>query len=275
MSPVFAELKGIDNIYCPDLLCGRERDWLVFEPTQAALWALGGVMLFFGVFSVTFGLSNKIVFFGKADIRSAMTFLAISMFLRAGLTHETGNKTAMYIASMIFNYFSGVALSNILIANSFLLWNRLDEPSGLASGCSMFARFVMFCVEFSLTVAGVYLMFHPRNDGSAWLGLRCLQAELGILLGLVVIIAFAFLGCVGFVDHISPGNAISTVMTIILALLWNGFMFARTFVDLDNKARDSETMFFMLNYFPLMLGFLIILILGEPIRSNEVAEEFD
>ncbi|KAJ2559617.1 hypothetical protein EV175_000253 [Coemansia sp. RSA 1933] len=275
MSPAFDTLNGIGNIYCPDKSCGRERDWLVFEPTQAPLWALGGVMLFFGVFFVTFGGRRKIVFFGKADIRGAATVLAISMFLRAGLTHEKGNKTAMYIASMIFNYFSGAALSNILIANSFLLWNGLDEPSGWADVCSMFMRFVMFCVEFSLTVAGVYLMFHPHNEGTVWIGLRCLQAELGILLALVLVIAIAFSICVWFVDYISVTNVISTVMTICLALLWNGFMFARLFVDLDNKARDSEKMFFLLDYFPLMLGFLIILFLGEPLRSNASVEDYD
>ncbi|KAJ1664221.1 hypothetical protein IW140_005266 [Coemansia sp. RSA 1813] len=268
MSPVFQDLKGIDNIYCPSKSCSREQDWLVYEPTQAALWALGGVMLFFGFFSVTFGDRGKVVFYGKADIRSAATFLAISMFLRAGLTHEKGDKTAMYIASMIFNYFSGVALSNILIANSFLLWNRLEEPSGMAQVCSMFTRFVMFCVEFSLTVAGVYLMFHPYNEGSAGLGIRCLQAELGILLVLVACTAIAFFACIWFVSYISVGNLVSTVTTLCLALLWNGYMFARTFVDLDNKARDSEKMFILLNYLPLMLGFLLILFLDEPLRAR-------
>ncbi|KAJ2522025.1 hypothetical protein H4217_001029 [Coemansia sp. RSA 1939] len=263
----FEHFKGIDNIYCPDKSCGNARDWLVYEPTQAALWALGGVMVFFGVFSITFGPTNKVVLFGKSDIRSAASFLAISMFLRAGLTHERGDKTAMYIASMIFNYFAGAALSNILIANSFLLWDGLGEPSSITMACSWAMRFVMFCIEFSLTVAGVYLMFHPHSESSARVGLRCIQAELGILLCIVVLTVCVFLFVFRKLEYISIGNVLSTVVTMCLALLWNAFMFARTFVDLDNVARDSQTMFFLLNYLPLMLGFLLIIFFGEPLRA--------
>ncbi|KAJ2004680.1 hypothetical protein H4R26_002374 [Coemansia thaxteri] len=51
--------------------------------------------------------------------------------------------------------------------------------------------------------------------------------------------------------------AISVLPQNILLMLWGALMAGRTFVALDNPARDSEVMFYLLNVAPLVIASIV------------------
>ncbi|KAJ1991761.1 hypothetical protein GGI25_003122 [Coemansia spiralis] len=265
---MFSQLKGIDSIYCPQKDCINERDWLVYKPTSAALWVLGSIMLALAILYMSLFRPLRVTHYNSSSVRLIAIFLTISLYLRAALTRTSGDKKALYIGSMIFNYISGECLYDGLFANSIFLVTGYMKPSAPIRALYACLGIVQGWGEFALAVAGPTLMFHPHS-GHVAVGRTCLRVITGFLMSATFFIAVAFAFRFRAVSYfMSKRGILSTIIVILMLELWSSYMFARLFVDLDNPARDSETVFFLLNVLPLIIGILAYLVLGEPLSGR-------
>ncbi|KAJ2351545.1 hypothetical protein GGH92_001765 [Coemansia sp. RSA 2673] len=87
----------------------------------------------------------------------------------------------------------------------------------------------------------------------------------------VMILAFmSFVNALAFIFKANNPFKYATFAVMLQNLvltLWASFMASRTFLPLDNPARDSESMFYWLNIAPLfIIGTIPIVITSESIR---------
>ncbi|KAJ2710017.1 hypothetical protein H4R19_003959 [Coemansia spiralis] len=231
-------------VYCPTRDCTGGRDWLVKEPSAAAGWAVGSVAFLAG--GVLIGNSKKLT-------HSVMLELGISLFLRAGLNYEHGNKRAIYIASLFFNYLAATGLLVGVVSAAFSLKAYFDEEKvGRALVSSIFTMLVNMAL-FAMVVAGIVIMYRDETMVVKNVGWRLIQAVLYIM----VILIAAALGVL--LKSTCGGNSIQTVASLALLVaavlmgVWSSFMLARTYLPLDSVARSSEVAFYLLNIAPLLI----------------------
>ncbi|KAJ2855503.1 hypothetical protein GGI22_004112 [Coemansia erecta] len=112
-------------------------------------------------------------------------------------------------------------------------------------------------------------MFYPLESGSVRDGIRCIQAFLGIIMCGTFILAVFFASRFRSVRSEMSGYGIaSSIVVFAMVQLWSTFMFARTFVQLDNVVRSSEALNIVLNYLPLIIAGASYLVLGEPLSGK-------
>ncbi|KAJ2559338.1 hypothetical protein EV175_000392 [Coemansia sp. RSA 1933] len=188
------------------------------------------------------------------------------MYTRAALTRSGGNKESTYIVSMVFNFFAAQGVFDGLFLNTTLVVSKFLPPSSTVAACFNFGAIVLGWSEFALIVAGCRLMFFPRENGSVRDGIRCMQAFFGIMMCTAFILAVFFASRFKSVrSEMSRCNIASTVIVFAMVQLWSTFMFARTFVQIDNVVRSSEALVIVLNYLPLIIASASYMILGEPL----------
>ncbi|KAJ2559616.1 hypothetical protein EV175_000252 [Coemansia sp. RSA 1933] len=271
----------IDNIQCIGDNCPKETDWLMYRPTAPALWTLGGIALAAGLFIPLRNRRGLALASGLAKERSATIALGLSMVLRAAIDIDFSHEVAIYSVSMFFNYFSGLCVFYSLLCHSRHIKTLFAKPSKKCTIVHLSTGGIASLFMLVLLVLGVVFMFHHPGHNSVSAGMRCLQTMLAMILAFTLTIAVAFV--VRFKKHLrsrmTKCSITSTLLVFVLLELWASFMFARTFVGLNNPARRSETMFFLLNFFPLMLLSAVTLALGQPLTgvaadtSEEAAAE--
>ncbi|KAJ2095970.1 hypothetical protein GGI09_004607 [Coemansia sp. S100] len=92
----------------------------------------------------------------------------------------------------------------------------------------------------------------------------------------VMILAFvSFINALAFMFKANNPHTYATfaiMLQNLLLTLWASFMASRTFLPLDNPARDSESMFYWLNIAPLfIIGIIPSCTPMEPDNSSQVA----
>ncbi|KAJ2059521.1 hypothetical protein GGI17_004342 [Coemansia sp. S146] len=256
-------------IFCPTTSCTRARDWLTNIPNAAAAWSVGGIALVLSglLLMSTIGWRNP----GFLDGVLAMLEVALSLVLRASIGYATndGVATAMYRASMFFNYHAGVQLCHLLSVMVLGLSAHFDPRiTAKQIFAKAVSRLLSLCL-LGLTVAAVIVMFNgdPANATSA--GLHMVKAIVFVVLVIALIMAMAAAqivareGSVNYRKHI-----VATILPLLLLALWAGFMASRTFVSLDNVARSNEIMFYFLNYVPLLMIGATLILLNAPRLFN-------
>ncbi|KAJ2677488.1 hypothetical protein GGI25_003123 [Coemansia spiralis] len=192
------------------------------------------------------------------------------MYLRAALTLSSGgDKPALYIGSMVLNYSVGLLLYNSYCVNVVLIRSKFQPPSRTSKRINYGVSFFHLFGSFGVLVCGTVLMFHPTPDNPPAAGLKCLQVILVFVIVVTLVIVFSFAyRFKALRKHMSTHGVLSTIIVMFLVILWASFMLARLCVDLNNPARSSEALFFLLNYVPLILGILATLMLGEPVSGK-------
>ncbi|KAJ1663604.1 hypothetical protein IW140_004805 [Coemansia sp. RSA 1813] len=263
------EGNGLDEIYCPDKTCTNERDWLVHKPVSAAFWTLGSITLFLAIFYVHYYRPTRYSVYNKSIARMILIFLTVAMYARAALTKQGGNKEATYIASMVFNFMAAQGIYDGLFSNTMLVVSKFQPPSTVVKACFNFGAILQGWTEFALIVAGCRLMFYPRKSGSVRDGIRCIQAFLGIIMCGTFILAVFFASRFRSIrSEMSRYGIASSLIVFAMVQLWSTFMFARSFVQLDNVVRSSEALVVVLNYLPLIIAGISYLALGEPLSGK-------
>ncbi|KAJ2389147.1 hypothetical protein GGI23_005895 [Coemansia sp. RSA 2559] len=198
-----------------------------------------------------------------------LIFLTVAMYTRAALTRSGGNKEATYIASMVFNFMAAQGIYDGLYANTILVVSKFQPPSTVLKACFNFGAILQGWSEFALIIAGCKLMFYPLESGSVRDGIRCIQAFLGIIMCGTFILAVFFVSRFRSVRSEMSGYGIaSSIVVFAMVQLWSTFMFARTFVQLDNVVRSSEALIIVLDYLPLIIAGASYLVLGEPLSGK-------
>ncbi|KAJ2900254.1 hypothetical protein IWW38_000598 [Coemansia aciculifera] len=258
-------MRDMPTIFCLESNCTRARDWLIHVPNAPAAWTVGGVALVLSglLLMSTIGWRNP----GFLDGVLAMLEVALSLFLRASIGYATssGAATAMYRASMFFNYHAGIQLCHLLTTMVFNLSAHFDpritSKQTFAKGVS---RLLSLCL-LALTVAAVVVMFNGDPEHATSAGLHMIQAAVFIVLIVSLAMAMAAAqivsrdGAVNYRKHI-----VSAILPLLALALWAVFMASRTLVSLDNVARSSEIAFYFLNYAPLLMIGGIMVLLNSP-----------
>ncbi|KAJ2796513.1 hypothetical protein H4R21_004681 [Coemansia helicoidea] len=231
-------------VYCPTRDCTGGRDWLVKTPNAAAGWAVG---------SVAFLASgnNK---YRPRIIGFAMLELGISLFLRAGLNYANGNKRAIYIASLFFNYNAATILFINTLASAIVLKLFTKSTNPDPSTASRIIMSITSLALFAMMLAGIVIMYRDETMVVKNVGWRLIQAVLFIMViltvpALVMLVISTFAG--------SPVYTFASLAMLVAAVLmgvWSSFMLARTWLPLDSVARSSEVAFYLLNIAPLLLS---------------------
>ncbi|KAJ1782158.1 hypothetical protein LPJ59_006880, partial [Coemansia sp. RSA 2399] len=181
---------------------------------------------------------------------------------------------AIYSASMFFNYFAGLSVFYMLLCHARHIKTLFAKSSKAFKIVHLAVGGVLALFMFVLLVLGVSFMFHrPGHNDSTTAGMRCIQTMLAMILAFTLALAVAFVA--RFKKHLrsrmTKYSIASTLLVFLLLELWASFMFARSFVSLFNPARSSETMFFLLNFFPLMLLSIVTLTFGQPLTGTAPA----
>ncbi|KAI9500381.1 hypothetical protein GGI25_003151 [Coemansia spiralis] len=264
-SPRYSELA---KVYCLADHCSKSRDWLLFQPTAIPLWTLGAM-------AITLGLVASIKYrtheyFRLVFVNSVNTILAlgISMLLRAAITLLSGSLVALYAASMFFNLCAGL-FAYVALCKGAVNLVTLFQPMTHREKLGFRAwRIVFHFCPIVLVACGVALMFHTSLRSYA--GMRCIQAVLVLILAITLLISVAFvLRLRNMRGHMRRRTVFSSFVVCVLLGLWGSFMLARTFVSVDSPARKSETMFFLLNYLPIILICLVSMVFGEPLTDRD------
>ncbi|KAJ2693053.1 hypothetical protein GGH99_001361 [Coemansia sp. RSA 1285] len=233
MAPADIAAARSAQILCLDKQCTRNRDWLTRMPNAAAGWATGGVIL----------------------------ALAIVLFVPT-------------VASLFFNHHTGIQLSLLLATMVIRMYGHF-KPGRSQMAHKVWvsvARFVSICLAV-LVLVGVLLMFNDSSDSPASAGgpgIHLMQAATFVLvaaaLALAAVSAILMSGVVCL--WVYKKHCAILYGSLFLLALWASFMSARTFVSLDNAARDSEVMFYLLNVLPLALVGLVFVVLRAPLLFN-------
>ncbi|KAJ2582941.1 hypothetical protein GGH95_001262 [Coemansia sp. RSA 1836] len=251
------------------MACTRARDWLTHIPNAAAAWSVGGVALVLGglLLMSTIGWRNP----GFLDGVLAMLEVALSLMLRASIGYATSNgaATAMYRASMLFNYHAGIQLCHLLTVMVLNLSAHFDPRiTAKQIFAKAVSRLLSVCL-LGLTVAAVVVMFNGDPEHATSAGLHMLQAILFVVLIVALGMAMAAAqvvareGAVNYRKHV-----VSAVLPLLVLALWAVFMASRTLVSLDNVARSSEIMFYFLNYVPLLIIGAVMVLFNSPRLFN-------
>ncbi|KAJ2353126.1 hypothetical protein IWW50_003595 [Coemansia erecta] len=236
--------RQLDEIYCPTRDCKGGRDWLTMQPNAAAGWAVGSIALL---------CSGFLIRLRPSFTCAAMLDLAISLYLRAGLNYEHGNKRAMYIASLFFHYNCATIIFVNVMNGAFSLKAAFDESKvGRAVASSLWALLLNMAL-FAMVVAGVVVMFRKETLVEVNAGWRLIQAVL------YIIVIMMGLSMLVLLKNSCGGSGGQTLVSLVVLLavvlmgLWASFMLARTYVPLTNVARSSEVAWYLLGVMPLLL----------------------
>ncbi|KAJ2160195.1 hypothetical protein GGF46_002457 [Coemansia sp. RSA 552] len=236
----------LKRIYCPRRNCQGGRYWLTMQPSAAAGWAVG---------SIAFLAGGVLIQFRSSFTCFAMTELGISLFLRAGLNYEKGNKTSIYIASIFFNLHAAVILFVNFMAGVFSLKAMFDEAKAVRAPLVTIFTLVLNAAMFSMLVAGVVIMFRDETMTEVNAGWRLLQAIyyiVVIVMGLAIPLLVKYLFDGGGGAGLIVASA-AALLAVLLLALWGSYMLSRTYLPLDNKVWTSEGMFYGLNIVPLLV----------------------
>ncbi|PIA14806.1 hypothetical protein COEREDRAFT_88337 [Coemansia reversa NRRL 1564] len=236
--------KQLEEIYCPLKNCTGGRDWLTMRPNAAAGWALG---------SIAFLASGILVRLRPSFTCFAMSELGISLFLRAGLNYEHGNKRSIYIASLFFNYNSAIILYVNLLSAAFSIKAYFEVEKVGRAGAAMFVSFIINLCLLALIIASVVIMFRDETMVEINIGWRLVQAVLYIMvIGMTLSIVMLIRSVSGASTAQTLASLALLAATVLLAL-WSSFMLSRTYLPLNNMTRDSEVAYYLLNILPLLL----------------------
>ncbi|KAJ2461104.1 hypothetical protein GGF42_000408 [Coemansia sp. RSA 2424] len=166
---------------------------------------------------------------------------------------ERGDKMALYKASLFFNYYVAVGLSSGLgmpILKFTRHYKSILTTSALTS-----------LVHFSLTILmipAVIVMFNTVNGNGVDPSVYIIRTVVFciMILRFISLIAEMLAMCVQ-ASYIPKSDVLASMLQNALLLMWAIFMASRTFLPLDNLARDSEAMFYGLNIVPLFVIGLI------------------
>ncbi|KAJ2160193.1 hypothetical protein GGF46_002455 [Coemansia sp. RSA 552] len=246
-----------EAIYCPDHDCPTGRDWLMEIPNNIAGWVCGSVAAVTALALLAATAAGRNAAF--LDGVLAMFELGASLFLRAALgTNNQADMAALYKASMMLNYHAGIELSHLVAAAMIRMYVHFHAGGHRRAGYVIAAMRVLSIGFLALAVVGVVLMF----DGVGTTGLRLIQALAFAVVALCLAVAAIAVGLLR-----QPGASLharhfaTAFWALLLLALWAAFMGSRTFLDLDNPARASEVLFYLLNYLPLFLigaGFVVL-----------------
>ncbi|KAJ1818223.1 hypothetical protein LPJ60_004431 [Coemansia sp. RSA 2675] len=261
--------RDLPTILCVKKNCARTRDWLTKIPSDVAAWAVGGIAFVLSglLFMSTVGWRNP----GFLDAVLAMFEVGVSLMLRASIGYATseGAATAMYRASMIFNYHAGIQLCHLLSVMVLDLSAHFDPRITAKQIFAKAASRILSLCLLGMTVAGVVVMFKGDPAKTSGAGLHLVQTVMFIvmLLSLGMTMAAAQIvsrdGAVNYRKHIT-----ATVLPLLLLAMWAVFMASRTFVSLDNVARSNEIMFYFLNFTPLLMIGATLMLLNGPRLFN-------
>ncbi|KAJ2514975.1 hypothetical protein H4217_005451 [Coemansia sp. RSA 1939] len=273
MAPADIAAARSAQILCLDKQCTRNRDWLTRMPNAAAGWATGGVIL-----ALAIVLFVPTVVWRNTDYLDgvfALVELSIALFLRASVASAgSSNRDIVYKASLFFNHHTGIQLSLLLATMVIRMYGHF-KPGRSQMAHKVWvsvARFVSICLAV-LVLVGVLLMFNDSSDSPASAGgpgIHLMQAATFVLvaaaLALAAVSAILMSGVVCL--WVYKKHCAILYGSLFLLALWASFMSARTFVSLDNAARDSEVMFYLLNVLPLALVGLVFVVLRAPLLFN-------
>ncbi|KAI9467551.1 hypothetical protein LPJ78_002770 [Coemansia sp. RSA 989] len=264
-----ATKSRLERILCNDKNCSQTSDWLMFVPNAPVAWALGSlaVLLSMPLFTFEF-ISNargKKLTISLWFAGCAMVEMFISLFLRASLTLSTGNKLAIYKAHLFFNYHGALQLIAFLVSRMWLM----SRHGGVPNTDFTVLRVVNFqarpgergmnhiisanLVATILYIVGVCKMF-AQDKAKDVAGIHLIEAALLFVLMLLCVMSVYFVvaGRRQFSKLTIPARLLF-VLTWAMVVLWHSFMLARAFVSVDNVARTSEVMFYMLNFAPIFV----------------------
>ncbi|KAJ2378739.1 hypothetical protein IW150_000613 [Coemansia sp. RSA 2607] len=265
--------RKLQGVFCATKDCLGSSDWLVKVPTPAAAWVVGALSLVAGIWLLALAARWKSKTFVSGF--GAMVLLAVSMFLRAALGSVASGtrQVAMYRASLFFNYFSGATLVSLIVVLVVRLAAHFNPRTGLKHWVIASVSPTYSCAALALLAAGVTLQFDDKSTVSdssmSRIGTRLVQS----MLALTLAVLFGMSVWIGKIAKKQGAQYLSRQLTIGFAsvgllLLWAAFMFARTFVELDNAARSSEIMFYLLNVVPLIFVVITAALLNAPLALN-------
>ncbi|KAJ1661650.1 hypothetical protein IW140_006509 [Coemansia sp. RSA 1813] len=248
---------------CPSQDCSPWREWLTYIPNVAAGWVLGAIALLLGLglLFMAFKCGGLEYIFGFLG----MAVLCVCLFLRAALKHTSGDKFAMYKASVWLDYFAPVLLALLITQLIFRLVVHLDNTLCGAVRMLVAFMYVVATALFAVLTAGVVLMFDKHSVSKMHNGIQCIQAFTIILLILSVILLLATAWAANN-DHrgYHMGHVVIIGACAVLLVLWSCFMTARAFLDLHSAARHSEALWYVFNIVPLLLLAIVLLGLNAP-----------
>ncbi|KAJ2746869.1 hypothetical protein GGI20_001022 [Coemansia sp. BCRC 34301] len=259
-------VRDRSTIFCAAGDCARGRDWLTQVPNAAAAWTLGGIALVLGglLFMSTVGWRNP----GFLDGVLAMVSVAVSMVLRASIGYAA-NGTALYRASLFFNYFAGIQLCHLLTAMVLNLTAHFDPR---ITAAQIFAKTVSRLLSLCLTglvVAAVIVMFNGDPASASSAGSHMVLAVLVVVLVVALAMAMAAAqivareGAVNYRKHV-----VAAILPLLALALWAVYMGVRTLVSVSNVARTNEVMFYFMNYVPLLMAGATLVLLNAPRLFN-------
>ncbi|KAJ2847720.1 hypothetical protein IWW36_003706 [Coemansia brasiliensis] len=274
---IHADIKHADEIaeiYCPELNCSSYRDWLTHPPKAAASWVLGAISLIIGLISCRFYIKTKgnkrDYSFSLPPAGAAMFLLCISLFLRASLTLSTGNKLSMHVASLAFNYFTGLTLCGATHVSILRLKTLFQPPTTTEKAVNASVRGLFNWCPLVLFIVGLVYSFNLNNTNSAASGMHCIQAALVMIICIILAVNVYTCWRIKAVVRSVPKKSIfSAVVFTLLLLLWATFMLARSFVSLHNVARTSDALYGMLNYGVFIVCGIVARVFGHPLETPD------
>ncbi|KAJ2782111.1 hypothetical protein H4R18_002479 [Coemansia javaensis] len=267
---------GYKEILCTKLDCSPFRDWLTRLPNAAANWVLGTVCLVISLMLIRITYVQKKFTCLMPNVSLALLLLFVSLFLRAALGLGSGDKESIYIASVVLNYVSGIAIYGTLLAGLLMAKTRYQPPTAAEKRVVSVVNTLLYAIPLGLVIAGVVLSFrlHPSHPGAA--GARCIQTALTFMLAVVVVYMLFVATRFRNVVRAVPKRGIwAALLFALMVLLWTSFMLARSLVRLDNVARTSEVMFGLLNHVPLIACGVSAMVLGQPLEQPDAEGEED
>ncbi|KAJ2813861.1 hypothetical protein H4S07_000345 [Coemansia furcata] len=261
--------RDMAAILCPSKNCSGARDWLTKLPNAAAAWAVGGLAIVLGGLLLMSAIAWKHA--GFLDGVLALIEVALSLFLRASIGYATsdGAATALYRASIFFNYHAAIQLCHLLSVMVLDLSAHFDPRiTAKQIFAKSVSRLLSLCL-LGLVVAAVVVMFNGDAANATAAGLHMMQAIVFVvlILALAMVMAAAQIvareGAVNYRKHI-----VCAILSLLLLALWAVFMASRTFVSVDNVARSNEIMFYFLNYAPLLMIGATLILLNAPRLFN-------
>ncbi|KAI9502654.1 hypothetical protein GGI25_003509 [Coemansia spiralis] len=248
---------------CPSRDCSPWREWLTYIPNVGAGWAIGAIALLLGLLLLfmAFKCGGLEYIFGFL----AMAILCICLFLRGALKSSSGDKFAMYKASVWLDYFAPVLLALLIAQLIFRLVIHLDNTLCNTVRALVGFVYVVAIALFAVLTAGVVMMFDKHSVARMQSGIQCIQAFTIIVLVVAVILLIAALWA-STNDHRGHhmGHVIIIVLCTLFLIVWGSFMTARAFLDLHSAARHSEALWYIFNIVPLLLIAIVLLALNAP-----------
>ncbi|KAJ2295053.1 hypothetical protein IWW55_005576 [Coemansia sp. RSA 2706] len=265
-----AHQTQISAIYCPDRSCSSYRDWLTQPPNGAANWVLGTVCLLIAL--VTYRIQA-----GKGrgfrmclpPSGAAAALLFISLFLRAALSLDSGNKQSIYVASLVFNYLAGVAACSTLHVNALAMVTLFQPPTTVERVVSAAVRNVLFWCPTVLFIVGVVFSSGLKPSYSEAAGMHCIQAALVFIICAVLgVLALVCWRLKAVTQAVPRSSIVSAAVFFVFLPLWAAYMLARSFMSLDAAARSSQVVYGLLNHAALILCVLAGAVFGQPMETG-------